>query len=179
MKNKTIIAIILIIAGILVAWFLINSEEDTDKLDTPPPLAESNGSENPTQNNQQNNDQSDQQIGYEPNDQLNQQIKQQSQGIYDVYNGDLNQYEDKDIVLFFKASWCPSCRALDKDIKESLTDIPEDLVLLELDYDKETESKKKYGVTTQHTLVQVDDSGNLIKKWSGGNKLENILEQLN
>jgi thiol-disulfide isomerase/thioredoxin len=73
----------------------------------------------------------------------------------------------KDVVLFFKASWCPSCVAVDKDIKANLNAIPESLTILEVDYDTSTELKKKYGVTTQHTFVQVDAQGNLIKKWSG------------
>lgn len=99
-------------------------------------------------------------------------------GLYAKYSSDLKQYENKDIILFFKADWCPSCRVLDTDIKESLTDIPENVVLLELNYDTETELKKKYGVTTQHTMVQVDTDGNLIKKWSGGNRLEDVLNQI-
>jgi thiol-disulfide isomerase/thioredoxin len=100
-------------------------------------------------------------------------------GIYTMYNGDLSKYENKDIVLFLKADWCPSCRVLDGDIKASLGDIPENVVLLELNYDKETELKKKYGVTTQHTMVQVDVNGDLIKKWSGGSRLEDVLSQIN
>jgi len=102
-----------------------------------------------------------------------------SSGLYTEYSGNLAQYVDKDIVLFFKAAWCPSCRALDNDIKSNLGDIPENVVLLELDYDTETELKKKYKVTTQHTLVQVDTEGNLINKWSGGNRLEDVLSQIN
>jgi thioredoxin 1 len=82
------------------------------------------------------------------------------------------------VVLFFHASWCPSCRALNSDIEANLSTIPEGVTILKTDYDKETELKKKYGVTTQHTLVQVDGDGNMITKWSGGSKLENVLSQL-
>jgi thioredoxin 1 len=83
-----------------------------------------------------------------------------------------------DVVLFFHASWCPSCRALNASIEESMASIPQGLTILKADYDKETELKKKYGVTSQHTLVQVDKDGNMIKKWSGGSKLESIVSQL-
>lgn len=83
-----------------------------------------------------------------------------------------------DVVLFFHASWCPSCRLLNSDIEQNVGNIPLGVTILKTDYDEQTELKKKYGVTTQHTLVQVDKDGNLIKKWSGGSKLEDLLLQI-
>ena len=71
------------------------------------------------------------------------------------------------VVLFFRAAWCPTCRNVDNDIKSHLKDIPSDLTILDVNYDDSAELKKKYGVTYQHTFVQVDASGALIKKWSG------------
>jgi hypothetical protein len=50
--------------------------------------------------------------------------------------------------------------------------------ILKVDYDKETELKKKYGVTYQHTLVQVDKDGNLIKKWSGSPTLTKLVSEI-
>lgn len=98
-----------------------------------------------------------------------------SRGAYLPYEASkLAMAETGDVVLFFRASWCPGCRALDSDIAAHLEEIPSDLTILKLDYDTETELKKKYGVTTQHTLVQVDAQGNLIKKWSGDTKLTQI-----
>jgi thioredoxin 1 len=86
--------------------------------------------------------------------------------------------ETKDVVLFFHASWCPSCRALNNDIEKNKITIPENVVILKVNYDTETELKKQYGVTSQHTLVQVDADGTMIKKWSGGSKLENLLKEI-
>jgi len=83
-----------------------------------------------------------------------------------------------DVVLFFRASWCPSCRAVDADIKANLKSIPESLTILDVNYDDSTELKKKYGVTSQHTFVQVDTQGNLVKKWSGGSTLTSILAEV-
>jgi hypothetical protein len=57
--------------------------------------------------------------------------------------------------------------------------IPAGITILKTDYDSETELKKKYGVTTQHTLVQVDKDGNLIKKWSGSSGLANLVAEIN
>ena len=71
-------------------------------------------------------------------------------------------------VLFFAASWCPSCRSADKDITENIKLIPADTVVFKTDYDTETALKTKYLVTRQHTFVWVDAKGVLIKKWSGG-----------
>jgi thiol-disulfide isomerase/thioredoxin len=79
------------------------------------------------------------------------------------------------VVLFFKASWCPTCRAVDKDIMANLGKIPGDVSVLKVDYDNSTELKKKYGVTYQHTFVQVDKDGNMIKKWSSSPTLKDLL----
>lgn len=85
---------------------------------------------------------------------------------------------DHDIVLFFKANWCPSCRTVDTDIKANLSKIPEDLTILDVDYDNSKDLKKKYGVTYQHTFVQVDKGGNLIKKWSGSPTLKALVSEI-
>lgn len=82
--------------------------------------------------------------------------------------------EDK--VLFFHASWCPSCRSLESSLNSN--DIPDGLGIYKIDYDSSTELKSKYGVTTQHTLVQVDSEGNMINKWLGGNDVESIVNNL-
>jgi thiol-disulfide isomerase/thioredoxin len=100
-------------------------------------------------------------------------------GSYEAFSAEkIARVEDGNVVLFFHASWCPSCRALNTSIETNPKSIPEDLTIFKTDYDKETELKKKYGVTTQHTLVQVDTDGNLIKKWSGGATLENLVSQI-
>lgn len=79
------------------------------------------------------------------------------------------------VVLFFRASWCPTCRNLNKDIKSHLNDIPKNMVILDVDYDKHPDLKKKYGVTYQHTLVQVNSKGEMISKWSGSPTLDELL----
>ncbi len=99
-------------------------------------------------------------------------------GSYTAYTADniAEASAQHDVVLFFHASWCPTCKALNNAL-ESAT-IPNGLTILKTDYDKEAELKKKYGVTYQHTLVQVDANGNMIKKWSGGNTLESVVSQV-
>lgn len=66
-------------------------------------------------------------------------------------------------ILFFHAPWCPQCRALETSIKSS--QIPEGVTIIKVDYDTNQPLRKKYGVTIQTTLVRVDESGNLVKKY--------------
>lgn len=83
-----------------------------------------------------------------------------------------------DVVLFFRASWCPTCKAVDADIKAHLKEIPQSLTILDVNYDTESALKKKYGVTYQHTFVQVDAEGTLIKKWSASPTLAALVSEV-
>ena len=85
---------------------------------------------------------------------------------------------DHDVVLFFRAGWCPTCRSVDADIKANLGKIPSSLTILDVNYDNSTALKQKYGVTYQHTFVQVDKDGNLIKKWSGSGTLTALVAEV-
>lgn len=79
-------------------------------------------------------------------------------------------------VLFFDASWCPSCRTVDQDIVAHINEIPEGLTILKVDYDKAKDLKQKYTVTTQTTFVLVDAQDNLIKKEIGLLSLADIVK---
>jgi len=94
------------------------------------------------------------------------QLAASTAGSYENYDAEKLQLTNSgDVVLFFSASWCPACREADANFKTG--SIPSNLKILKVDYDTSAELKKKYGVTYQHTFVQVDANGNLIKKWSG------------
>ncbi len=82
------------------------------------------------------------------------------------------------VVLFFRASWCSECRALDADIRKNLDQIPANVLILDVNYDQSGELKKKYGVIYQHTLVQVDENGTMITKWSGSPELRDLLKEV-
>lgn len=75
---------------------------------------------------------------------------------------------DKKRVLFFHAPWCPTCRPADAAFQNNSANIPEDVVLFKTDYDSSGALKKKYGITYQHTFVQVDEDGREVTKWNGG-----------
>ena len=81
------------------------------------------------------------------------------------------------VVLFFSANWCPTCQEANKNFNASAP--PVGLTLLKVDYDNSNDLKKKYGVTYQHTYVQVDKNGNQIKKWSGSTSYDQLETRLN
>ena len=63
-------------------------------------------------------------------------------------------------VLFFHASWCPQCRALDEQLVAQ--GAPDGLTVFKVDYDTRTDLRQQYGVTLQTTVVFVDDDGAMI-----------------
>jgi len=100
-------------------------------------------------------------------------------GTYEAYTPEKLAYaEEGDVVLFFRASWCPTCRALDVDINANADAIPAGVTILDVDYDTATALKQKYGVTYQHTLVQVDADGNMITKWTGSPTLTALVSEI-
>lgn len=99
----------------------------------------------------------------------------ENQGIYTAYDENLIG-KTENTVIFFHATWCPSCRAADAVISKE--EIPTGLTILKTDYDSNTDLRKKYGVVAQHTFVQVDANGELIKKWLGGNSVAEVVEKL-
>ncbi len=96
---------------------------------------------------------------------------------------ELNKSTDKRRVLFFYASWCPTCRPADKSFKQNEANIPDDVVVLRVNYNDpstdqmEKDLAKKYTVTYQHTFVQIDSKGNQVNLWNGG-EFEELLENL-
>jgi len=80
-----------------------------------------------------------------------------------------------DVVLFFSASWCSTCQASVKSLDAD--GVPEGLTVVKVDYDKANDLKKEYGVTVQHTYVQVDESGDEVTKFTGSISGEDIAAQ--
>lgn len=86
-------------------------------------------------------------------------------------------------VLFFYANWCPTCKPADKSFSDNVGKIPADVTLIRVNYnDTETDQAekdlaKKYGVTYQHTFVQIDANGKEITKWNGG-QIDELLSNI-
>lgn len=77
-------------------------------------------------------------------------------------------------VLFFYASWCPTCVPADAEFMKNQDKIPDGVTVIRVNYnDPQTDEDEKalaqkYGVTYQHTYVQIDSNGQQVKKWNGG-----------
>jgi thiol-disulfide isomerase/thioredoxin len=86
-------------------------------------------------------------------------------------------------VLFFYANWCSECRPADANFKENESKIPEDVVVIRVNYNdtgtnqEERNLAKKYDVIYQHTFVQIDEQGNKIIAWNGG-QIDELLNNI-
>jgi thiol-disulfide isomerase/thioredoxin len=107
-----------------------------------------------------------------------------SGGQYIAYSPEgLGETSGTNRILYFYANWCPTCRPVDADLKERISEIPAGVTIIRVNYnDTETDQDEKalaqkYGITYQHTFVQIDKEGNEIQKWNGGG-FEDILDKL-
>jgi thioredoxin 1 len=92
------------------------------------------------------------------------------------YEANASQFDETNVVLFFNAAWCSTCQKARDNIEADLAAIPSDLTIVVVDYDAAEDLKRKYGVTLQHTFVQIDESGNELAKWSGSVTADQIAQ---
>ena len=86
---------------------------------------------------------------------------------YAAYAANPQMYSAGKVVLFFHAAWCPTCKEADKNLTGDPASIPAGTTVVKTDFDTATELRQQYGVTVQHTFVQVDATGGQLAKWSG------------
>jgi len=88
----------------------------------------------------------------------------------------LKNATEQNIILFFHADWCPTCKSFEKKV---LTEtIPEDILILKVNYDKELELRKKYNIVTQTSFVLVDNKWNLVKRWIWWRWIDSIITKI-
>mgnify|MGYP003496321209 CR=1 FL=1 len=156
-----VIAVILIFAGFLV---LRNKPADTSMM--APQL--------PAQQNGQDPSQVSQQVEIQP-----EQTPIDRNNYQNYSDATLLQTQKTGTTLLFFAAttWCQTCSALEEEILQRHNELPADVTILKVDYDNDPSMKKKWAVTTQHTLVALDQDGQELKRWVGGN-FDVLLQEL-
>lgn len=84
---------------------------------------------------------------------------------YDTFSADPDAYAGTRHVLFFTADWCAECLATDVAYRKDPSLIPKDVTLIRTDFELYENIRQLYEVTMQHTFVQIDDNGEMIKRW--------------
>lgn len=165
--NKNILIGIAVIAVILIAGGIYISSQDNQE-------ASSRQTQSPTKPDakveqaENKMDRSDPEL---TDDQTTDSQLWAGFGAYKDYSAETLKSEQeagRTIVLFFHAPWCPFCKEADAAFLEKVDQIPQGVTVFKTDYDSNTDLKKKYGVTYQHTFVQIDSNGKQISKWTGG-----------
>lgn len=67
-----------------------------------------------------------------------------------AYEANPTKYDNGDVVLFFNASWCPTCQEAEGNLTSQ--PVPDGVTIVDVDYDSNTDLRQEYGVTTQHTF---------------------------
>lgn len=87
---------------------------------------------------------------------------------YSNQNLELSKSRGKSLLFFAATNWCQSCSLLEDEILERSQEIPPGVTILKVDYDNDKEMNKQFFVTIQHTLVLLDEQGNELTRWVGG-----------
>ena len=125
-------------------------EEDNNQI-----VAENNNKDAPVED--ENNNQTDEDQAETPS--------QTFKGQYiDYTEEDFENLKDQQRLLYFHADWCSRCQRLEADILDNIADIPDNTVILKIDYDSNQALRQKYQVTTQTTVVSVDENGQSTNK---------------
>jgi thiol-disulfide isomerase/thioredoxin len=94
------------------------------------------------------------------------------------YRKDEAAFHDGDVVLFFNATWCPTCQEATTNLTADPKALGKGVTVVSVDYDENTDLRRKYGVTYQHTFVQIDENGEKIKVWSGSSTPAEVAAKL-
>ncbi|MBI2594069.1 redoxin domain-containing protein [Candidatus Daviesbacteria bacterium] len=165
MKYASIIIVGLVILGTAGFYFYSQNQSASDSMEKPEAIAEKSAGSDPAMKKPE-------------------EAMMEGSGEYIPYSDSaFNLASGKKRVLFFFANWCPICKPVDAQLSANTAKIPEGVAIFRVNYnDSDTDATdkalaQKYGITYQHTFVQVDDQGNEITKWNGGD-LDKIVSSL-
>lgn len=97
---------------------------------------------------------------------------------YETYAAAAEKYSDSNVVLFYNAYWCSTCKAARDGFEAGLSEMPEDLTIVLVDFDENTEMRKKHDVIVQHTFIQIDSAGKELQRWYGSTTVAEIVEKI-
>lgn len=114
---------------------------------------------------------------------VDEQVQQKQTGYIEFSPEKLNQPTSVRRVLYFYANWCSTCKVANDDFMKNFEKLPDDVVVIRVNYNDtdtdqdEKDLAKKYGITYQHTFVQIDENGEEITKWNGG-EIDELLSRI-
>lgn len=185
MKNNTIIGIVIAVVVLAGGAFAFNASQSDDSSDTAA-MQNDTASEAMTADDAMMKDEASdgESTEHSGDDSMKKDDMASSGDAMMATEGSYSDYDEAklanadkgNVVIFFHASWCPTCKNANDNFNAD--DAPEGLTLLKTDFDNSKDLRQKYGVTIQHTFVEVDADGNLIKKWSGSSDYSDIVSEL-
>lgn len=98
---------------------------------------------------------------------------------YSDQNQRLSEKFGKTVLFFAATTWCSNCAALDAEIKKKISQLPPDITILKVDYDNNKQTKARYAVTMQTTLILIDKNGREIKRWIGRGSFDDLMQNIN
>lgn len=120
------------------------------------------------------------QVSPTPTPVLGEKVRNEGNGIYDLYDEELiKESKDKKIILFFSSDTCSDCRLLDKDILSNKDDIPENLVIMKVDYDAMQELRQKYSIDKPNNLVMIKSNLDKVNNLPSAKTLDELLKSIN
>lgn len=156
MKKTIIIILTVVFVSFITGWVFVNLKDENTSSNDLNTQEVSNQQDNASDSQSISENQSESpNIKSEPTANSGQYID------FDQKSFDSNRQSER--ILFFYASWCPKCRALEADINKN--GVPSGKTIFKVDFDNSQDLKQKYGVTLQTTLVKVDSEGNQISKY--------------
>ena len=147
--NKRILVVIVVLAAVIVGavtvFALTRPSEPTDT-PRPAPTAESSDTDNT-----------------EPSPEPTSETPVATPGAYVEYSDSAISQAEGTTLLFFHASWCPQCLAIENDIEAE--GVPDGVTIIKVDYDSHQDLRQQYGVTLQTTFVEVTADGAEVEKF--------------
>lgn len=83
----------------------------------------------------------------------------------------------KQAILYFHAPWCTTCSGFHQELLTRSNELPDNLVVYQVDYDHDTAMKARYAVPIQHAMILLDENQDTAEMWIGGS-FDQLLDSL-